>query len=997
MPSYSITNREGKKFSVNSKQELTKSQLEEISIKINPARTSDYFKGAASSMSDFGLNVMESAHELGNFLGGKVAEVLYPNEKAVDVPNPWTEFKSENREFYEGDIPDHVKDRLSYKVTKGLSQLPAMIASAPVSVPVLAAQGFSSGRDDYFATTGIDPSTASQDQLEAGRNVGAMVAVPTVVLEKIGLGKITKSLTDDLVKTTVPSSIKKIATVSATEGATEGLEQIASNVIAKDIAKYDKDRGRFEGVGESALVGSIVGGTPASVRYTPSMVKDTAKSTKELVQKRIESFSKARASKKIIDAIPDNQVETSDVGNDLSNKMIGALVEKGVDVEPLIKGGELAKESLPSVVDSFVGSFAKGVDYYRKSEAARIVDDFIRPLNDRVSSISPKVGKHLISFEHDHKKRYHDFYKSVEPALNTFSKIKKENKSLFLDLHKALLRKDFDKAKSIFNQYDDSGSWNSIGKALQVVYKEATQRGSDIGHIEKYFPRFIKDFPKLGKALGYDIPSTQWGKAVKNAEEKKGETLTEEEKGALFGDLIRAKKPSGVEKPKVSFTKQRKIDEVTDELAEFYADPIESLTLYLNQMSDKITRLDYVGAMYDIVQPDNQDNIFELVDSDGKKQLKPKKKRKLGVIENTIKEEVQKGNITDEQVDELHRLLGARFQKKNPMHGFVRGAKTWTHLLFLNSPTTAITQLGDYAYSIHKNGINESLRAFRKPTWRLEDVYDITNDMAFEFSSDGTIPKKLEKKLDTVLTLTGMKAMDKKAKSTFLTGTSNKWKKTLEGKDSKAKDELINKIINQQGFEQGSQTIKDIKSKKKSPNVAEMLLYELSDIAPVSQSDMPLMYSKYPNIRILYALKSYTLKQFNLARKEIFSNLSSGNKAKVKEGFRNLISLSSALALANVPADIIKDFILGKDIDLSDIHTETLWRLLGLNSYTQVVIKREGVGSAFEGMTTSLPLYSFANDLGHDVFNFAPPIISEDSKTTKYILFVGKFLHHWRQ
>ena len=71
MPSYSITNREGKKFSINSKQELTKSQLEENSIKINPARTSDYFKGAASSMSDFGLNVMESAHELAKFLGGK--------------------------------------------------------------------------------------------------------------------------------------------------------------------------------------------------------------------------------------------------------------------------------------------------------------------------------------------------------------------------------------------------------------------------------------------------------------------------------------------------------------------------------------------------------------------------------------------------------------------------------------------------------------------------------------------------------------------------------------------------------------------------------------------------------------------------------------------------------------------------------------------------------------------------------------------------------------
>ena len=196
--------------------------------------------------------------------------------------------------------------------------------------------------------------------------------------------------------------------------------------------------------------------------------------------------------------------------------------------------------------------------------------------------------------------------------------------------------------------------------------------------------------------------------------------------------------------------------------------------------------------------------------------------------------------------------------------------------------------------------------------------------------------------LDKVMTLTGMRAMDSKAKATFLTGTSNKWKKILNGRDSKAKFDLIEKIQKQQGFTQASETIAALKAGKKTEGIAEMLLYELGDIAPITQSDMPLMYIKSPNGRMFYALKSYTLKQFNLARKDIFAKLASGDRAEVKEGFKNMLYLSSSLALANIPADIIKDFITGGDIELDDLHIDAFWRLLGLNNRLNRAQKHRG-------------------------------------------------------
>jgi len=1008
MYNYTLTNRDGKKYSIKSEKKLTDEQLAEISMPLNEARASDYFKGAASAVADFGYNTLEFAHEIGNFLGGEISELLYGEDTSKDIENPWTEFKEHSREFYEEDVPDAVKQKLSYKVVaKGLPQLGVMAATAPLAPFTLPAQGFAAGRDDYFASMGIDPNTATEDELEQGRAVGAMVAIPTMLLERIGLGKIASNITKKIDPKQVAPAFKRVVSSAAVEGSTEALEQLSQNVIAKDIVQYDSDRKRSEGVAESALVGSLVAGTPSAIRYSPRLVAESAagvQNVSDLVIDRTKIIAQSNAAKKIVDSTAKGLTYSGDVASDLGQRMAGALSAKGINVEPIIEGGKFiadkSKMGTQNILEASkkpLDAVKKGVDVYRKSEASRMVDDFIRPLNDRVRAYNERIGQTLVSFEHEHMKRYHDFYKMVQAPLETLSKIEKESKDDHEILHKAILRKDFDTAKQVFLKYGDEVEWQSIGSTLRKIYEESAQRGSGVGHIEEYFPRFIKDFKGLGKALGYDVPNSQWEKVVQDAENKKGEDLTTEELAALFEDLIRSKEFRTAEVTKPSFLKGRRIEEVTDELSNFYASPREALALYLNQMSDNITRMDYLGAMYDVVQAGQDDAIYtpeEISEGGGKP---AKKTRRLGEFGKAIQEEIEAGRLNDSQLEEIHRLLGARFQKKAPMHGFVRGAKTLTHLLFLGSPTTAITQLGDYAYSFYRNGINQTLRAFGKPEWTLEDVYQIGNDIGFEFTEKAEVPKNLQKTLDRVLTLTGMRAMDSKAKATFLTGTANKWKKSLNGRDSKSKSNLIQKIQKQQGFQQASETIAAIKAGKKTEGVAEMLLYELGDIAPITQSDMPLMYNKSPNVRMLYALKSYTLKQFNLARKDIFSKLVSGDKAEVKEGFKNLLSLASALALANIPADVIKAFITGEDFNIDDLHMDALWRIFGLNSYTQVMIQREGVGSALENLTYKLPLVQVVDDIGRDVFNFAPPLISEDSRTTKYIPVIGKLLHSWQK
>jgi hypothetical protein len=330
--------------------------------------------------------------------------------------------------------------------------------------------------------------------------------------------------------------------------------------------------------------------------------------------------------------------------------------------------------------------------------------------------------------------------------------------------------------------------------------------------------------------------------------------------------------------------------------------------------------------------------------------------RRLGEFGRAFQEEKEAGNLTDAEIDEIHKLLGARLQKKSPMHNFIRGTKTLTHLAFLGSPLSTLTQIGDLAYSFHKNGIKRGIKSIGKSEWTLEDVYQIANDVAVEFSSDGEpgkmsqITEGLQKTMDRVMSITGFRFADTKFKETFLNGTVDKWRQTLKSKNAIGAKLLVQKFARFQGEQQAMETVADILAGRKTDGVAEMLLHELGEIAPMTQSDMPYIYNKHPNWRILYALKSYTLKQFNF-----------------------------------------------DDWSIDDLVTDNLWRLLGLNSYSGVILKREGLGSTLESLTYKLPVLQVADNISKDVFRFAPPLVSEDSKSVQYIPIAGRLIYKWQK
>ena len=186
--------------------------------------TKDYASGAIAAFSDVGYATLEGAAAL-------IGQVTGDNKLAKSV----SDFRNHSNQFYAGDVPEDIKDKLSYKVTETMAQLPAYIASGAAKLPGLVAMGvnaFQQGRDDYLGTAGVTTETASDEQIQEANKVGGLTAIPTMVLEKFGVSKLMNSVFKEGADLTVKEVSKRVLSTAIAEGTTEGAQTVIQNGIS---------------------------------------------------------------------------------------------------------------------------------------------------------------------------------------------------------------------------------------------------------------------------------------------------------------------------------------------------------------------------------------------------------------------------------------------------------------------------------------------------------------------------------------------------------------------------------------------------------------------------------------------------------------------------------------------------------------------------------------------------------------------------------------------
>lgn len=221
----------------------------------------DFFKrigaGIASGTADVVAAGYKAADDLS--LPGAAAMKAVKSLGGPDISGATREFAQDVSSRAATDYGvDPARDKnLASTIASGIGSIIPTLASGPAASLTGGLMMAESGRREAEASG----ATAGQQDAAfyANAAVGALteklLGLPAL-LKSAQAKKIAAGTLGEIVKRAITQTVQH----SAREGTQEGLEQMAGNIIASDIARYDPERPVMQGVGQAALAGAVIGG-----------------------------------------------------------------------------------------------------------------------------------------------------------------------------------------------------------------------------------------------------------------------------------------------------------------------------------------------------------------------------------------------------------------------------------------------------------------------------------------------------------------------------------------------------------------------------------------------------------------------------------------------------------------------------------------------------------------------------------------------------------------
>lgn len=349
-----------------------------------------------------------------------------------------------------------------------------------------------------------------------------------------------------------------------------------------------------------------------------------------------------------------------------------------------------------------------------------------------------------------------------------------------------------------------------------------------------------------------------------------------------------------------------------------------------------------------------------------------------------LTEEQKKNLLTAEEQEKVVVLIRARLTNRG-MGGILGTARNLALMSTMASFTSALNQLVDIIVSVNDNGVKNTLKAmFGDNIVSTEDL-DLSNSMR-EFQSSGSA-----RLLNKLFTKTGLIKLDRFGKNTYMNSSVLKVRDAHKANPTKTKEDFIKKWSDALG-DKVAETFDDIVEGKKNDNTEFFAFTSLSDVQPISLSEMPLKYLQYKDGKIFYTLKAFQIKQLNVVYRRLVTNTKNATtKAERLESLKDAGKLIILLALAGASMDELKDFILGREVEFSDNVAGNLMKIVMLNRHT---ITSGAKGDMFKSLLadTLIPPTRFLSDPYSDLLNW---ISAEPNtfKTVRNLPFVGNVVH----
>ena len=596
-----------------------------------------------------------------------------------------------------------------------------------------------------------------------------------------------------------------------------------------------------------------------------------------------------------------------------------------------------------------------------------MVSKALQPITSRLRNISEEAANRLRRYEFNIHNNTQKYMNTVMPFMQTLKSLPKSQRNqITLDLYNGR----FNQVRNQLNEINPQSvqAFDSTEDALKTLYKELQESGFDIGKVENYFPRRINDLEGLYAQLGIKQKG-QIESLLQNKASRLGVTrreLSDDDVAQTINNYLRGYgAKSQASKP--FFTKGRAIQEVDENLLQFYSEPIDVLQNYIRSSVNSIEKRKFFGQNA-VVKGGRQLDIDKSIGN---------------LIAQDIPAVVQ---------DEVSAILRARFNagEQAPSVG-VRWAKDFIYLSTLANPKSAITQLGDLGMSAIVNGNRNAIASLLKTkVAKLEDL-----GLADEISAELASVNGLSKTLNNSLKYTGFKKIDRLGKETFINAALLKAKKLVKTKQGEAA--FRSKYGKVFGDEYDT-LVADLKTNKMTDNVKYYMFNELSDVQPITLSEMPRYYLENPNGRVFYALKTFTLKQLDVMKRRIYDEWRAGNK---KTAVKNAAAYVTIMSAANTGSDQLKKIIQGREVNIEDIPDEMVFNVLKMFGGSEYLydnyISKGKLGEA--AIETVAPPLDLITSVVEDGVRLASEEDSgfEKYKTPRQIPFVGWAIYNFFQ
>ena len=304
-------------------------------------------------------------------------------------------------------------------------------------------------------------------------------------------------------------------------------------------------------------------------------------------------------------------------------------------------------------------------------------------------------------------------------------------------------------------------------------------------------------------------------------------------------------------------------------------------------------------------------------------------------IGNLLRELSEQGKIGHTQELRLKELLLSRFSNKGIGNEFLRLLRDGGYIWTLGNIESAITQFGDLGTSLFKNGLWNTGFEYVK-AWRGKSEITIDDLGLGKVIQDGvyTDISALSKYLDKVLKYTAFEKMDKIAKQTLVNSAIRKARK-----DAVKNAPELEEYLRAEFGEKWIDVREDMKTGAITDEIIEYAMFQLMDVQPITIDQMPRYYAEGGKKRMFYMMKSYFIKQLNEYRKICFETA----KKNPRKAVIDMTRLTVYLMLFNAGADVLKDLLFGRKINVPDTLVDNIFIGGSINRYQAMSVKRKGL------------------------------------------------------